>query len=95
MGGNVGDDDGTSRTPHISLPALHCVSLRYLALPCLALLCLSFNTLFRGIMHISQVGAAGRTPRAKHFVVTVGRAARNMLSMPAPHHWSGVVDHFV
>ena len=25
----------------------------------------------------------------------MGRAARNMLSMPAPHHWSGVVDHFV
>ena len=36
MGDNVGDDDGTSRTPHISLPALPalptcstCFALRY------------------------------------------------------------------
>ena len=36
MGHNVGDDDGTSRTPHISLlralpavPALPCSALRY------------------------------------------------------------------
>ena len=53
MGGNVGDDDGTSRTPIISLPALACVSLRYPALPCLALLCLSFSVILREIMHIS------------------------------------------
>ena len=30
MGDNVGDDDGTSRTPHISLPALPALP----ALPC-------------------------------------------------------------
>ena len=33
MGGNVGDDDGTSRTPLISLPALPALP----ALPCATL----------------------------------------------------------
>ena len=41
MGDNVGDDDGTSRTPLISLP---CSTLPNLALLCLVLLCLlEFN----------------------------------------------------
>ena len=33
MGDNVGDDDGTSRTPHISLPALPALPA-LLGLPC-------------------------------------------------------------
>ena len=44
MGDNVGDDDGTSRTPIISPP---CATLRYPA----ALICLSFRILYREIMH--------------------------------------------
>ena len=48
MGDNVGDDDGTSRAPLISLP---CTTLHYHALLCLALLCLYFGILFREIMH--------------------------------------------
>ena len=49
MGGNIGDDDGTSRTPLIALP---CTTLHYRrALTCLALLCLSFIILFMEIMH--------------------------------------------
>ena len=59
MGHNAGNDDGTSRAPHISVPglpalsALPCVSLRYPALPCLGLLCLSFSILYKEIMQIS------------------------------------------
>ena len=45
MGDNVGDDDGTSRTPLISLP---CATLRYPS----ALICLSFSSLYREIMHM-------------------------------------------
>ena len=48
MGDNVGDDDGTSRTPLISPP---CSTLHYRALPCLALLCLSFSVLFKELMY--------------------------------------------
>ena len=48
MGDNVGDDDGTSRTPLIALP---CATLHYRALPYLALLRLSFSILCREIMH--------------------------------------------
>ena len=33
MGDNVGDDDGTSRTPHVSLPALPALPA-LLGLPC-------------------------------------------------------------
>ena len=42
MGDNVGDDDGTSRTPHISLPALP--ALPALRSPIVARpVCLSFR----------------------------------------------------
>ena len=56
MGDNVGDGDGTGRTPPISQPcttyrALPCTALSYPALPCPALLRLSFSILFRELMH--------------------------------------------
>ena len=47
---NVGDDDGISRTSHISLPTLPCPTCST-ALLCLALVCLSFSIIFREIMH--------------------------------------------
>ena len=46
MGDDVGDNDGTSRTPLISLP---CPTLRYPS----ALICLSFSILYGEIMHTS------------------------------------------
>ena len=48
IGDSVGDEDGTSRTPLISL--LPCTTLHYRALPCLALLGLAFTVLFREII---------------------------------------------
>ena len=43
MGGNVGDDDGTSWTPLISLPALPALPALLCATVCLGLFCLSFR----------------------------------------------------
>ena len=60
MGDDVGDNDGTSRTPLISLP---CTTLPYPALPCLALLCLSFKPQFREKMHNKSFEPSQRAMR--------------------------------
>ena len=49
MGGNVGDDDGTSRTPHISLPCTTCSTLPYPILSCFVCLFLEINV--EEVMH--------------------------------------------
>ena len=51
MMGQVGRP--TSQCLVYLLSALPCVSLRYPALPCLGLLCLSFSILYKEIMQIS------------------------------------------
>ena len=48
MGDNVGDDDGTSRTPHTSLLALPALPALPCATVCLGLFCLYFRVQRKG-----------------------------------------------